>query len=86
MEQKPDIIEGVRLLKEHLPDDVEFQGLLFIYYEPRVDDGDNIKTTHFGYYRSSELSVILATQMNTDPTLKEAILNAVKINKSLANG
>ena len=85
MEQKPDIIEGVRLLHQHLPDDAEFQGLLFLYYEPKTTE-DNIAITYFGNFSASELSVIIATQMNADPVFKKAVLSAVSINKNLANG
>ena len=85
MEQKPDIIEGVRLLSKHLPD-VEFQGLLFIYYEPDLADDDDIKTAVFGTYRSPELSAIITMAMESDPKFRETMVNAVETFKNMAHG
>ena len=86
MEQKPDIIEGVRLLSKAIDEyDNEDYGIINISYEPNpITLGITMRAILAGDDKIME--VILAGTMATDKRLRTILINAVETYKNLANG
>ena len=86
MEQKPDIIEGVRLLSKAIDEyDNEDYGLINISYEPNpITLGITMRAILAGDDKIME--VILAGTMATDKRLRAILINAVETYKNMANG
>ena len=84
-EQKPDIIEGVRLLADVMEDNNESEGLLFINYDR--DPLTGIIVSDLMMTADDELmSLIIVSMMSRDKQFKNVILKATEMFKNLANG
>ena len=86
MEQKPDILEGVRLLSKAIDEQGNTDyGMLMFYYDPNPVTLDISTRVNFSG-NEEMMSAVIAAMMSRDETVRTVIINAVETYKNMANG